>query len=174
MREWKTHIAFPLYEVSSKGEIRRVIDKSYKKPTKGNHGYYQVTLYNEGQKKDFLVHRLVAELFIPNQSDKRTVNHIDGDKSNNSVENLEWATYSENHKHSYDSLNRTAYMTGRKNELNHNSKPVEMNDINNNLIKRFPSISEAERETGILNNSIVNCLKKRTKTAGGYKWNYAR
>ncbi len=170
--EWRTPIEFPLYEVSSKGVVRRVIDKTLKKPSIGNHGYYQVTLYHEGKKKDFLLHRLVASLFIPNPDRKRTVNHIDGDKLNNYLGNLEWSTYSENHKHAYNFLGKKAYMTGRTNELNQNSKAIRMIDLFGKNIKEFPSISEAERETGILNSSIVACLKGRYKTSGGYKWEY--
>lgn len=154
--------------------VKRHVKGSLKKASISNNGYLQISLFKEDKKKDFLVHRLVASAFIPNTYSKRTVNHIDGDKLNNYSSNLEWATYSENHKHAYDDLNKKAYMTGRTNELNHNSKGVVMRDELGNELNRFPSISEAERSTGILNSSIVACLKGRNKTAGGYKWNYVK
>jgi len=64
-------------------------------------GYCRVTLCNNGACKRFYVHRLIALVFIPNPLNKKVVNHIDGNKLNNTVTNLEWCTYSENLRHSY-------------------------------------------------------------------------
>jgi len=64
-------------------------------------GYCRVTLSVKGKAKSHLVHRLVARTFLRNDENKRTVNHIDGNKQNNNLSNLEWATYSENHKHAF-------------------------------------------------------------------------
>lgn len=72
------------------------------KMTPDKDGYLQVTLFIEGKQKTFKVHRIVAELFIENPEGKPAVNHIDGDKQNNFVENLEWVTRSENMRHAYD------------------------------------------------------------------------
>lgn len=69
---------------------------------KSKHGYWRVVLFISGKSYNFCVHRLVAQHFIPNPENKRTVNHKDGNKSNNHVSNLEWATYSENRKHALD------------------------------------------------------------------------
>lgn len=104
-----------LYQVSNKGRVRSV-DRLVKYTLKGNErvrrckgklisqhdasGYKFVEL-NDHAKKTYLVHRLVALAFLPNPHNKETVNHIDGDKYNNCVDNLEWATSSENIKHSF-------------------------------------------------------------------------
>jgi len=69
-------------------------------------GYKRVTLSIEGKTERYLVHRLIAMTFIPNPLSKPCVNHIDGDKLNNDVSNLEWCTYSENEIHSYDVLGK--------------------------------------------------------------------
>ena len=87
------------YSVSDKGDVYS--HRSHKLMTiwckKGK--YPRVTLSNNGKEKTFCVHRLVAEAFIPNTLGKKTVNHIDGDKTNNHVSNLEWNTMSENMHH---------------------------------------------------------------------------
>lgn len=99
-----------LYQVSNLGNIKRIIfrnrvvtkpmEKLLKFFKKGS-GYFAVSLYKDCKKKNTFVHRLVAENFIENNQNKKTVNHIDGNKFNNHVENLEWCTYSENHKHAF-------------------------------------------------------------------------
>lgn len=91
-----------LYEVSNFGEIRNAKTKLILKPSLNNKGYLQVWLCNKGKTKAFRIHRLVALNFIPNQQNKEQVNHINGIKTDNRAENLEWVTCSENIKHSYN------------------------------------------------------------------------
>jgi hypothetical protein len=92
------------YEVRSDGKIFSNVRKSKNEMIGkvGDNGYRTVLLTVNNKRKYLLVHRVVAESFIPNPSNKRTVNHKDGDKLNNSAENLEWATDSENLKHARD------------------------------------------------------------------------
>ncbi len=71
------------------------------KTVSSNSGYEVVCLWNNNKRKQVNVHRIVAKNYIPNPENKKCVNHIDGNKFNNSVSNLEWVTYSENHKHAY-------------------------------------------------------------------------
>lgn len=115
--EWRPIKGFEgRFEVSNLGRVRRLsytttstsrtgtkykvqIKPMMKKSTKGDDGYYDVGLGKDGKDKFFSVHRLVAEAFIPNPENKPTVNHIDGDKSNNRFDNLEWATHQEQAQH---------------------------------------------------------------------------
>lgn len=103
--EWRTINGFLDYKVSNRGRLMsyrrstpRVISGSIRAD-----GYIQAALMHEQGKYTYRrVHRLVAEAFIPNRDDKPHINHIDGDKTNNAVENLEWVTVAENNRHAYD------------------------------------------------------------------------
>ena len=102
---WKTIPAFGgRYEASKTGEIRHSLHKNIRKARKNKNGYLQLNFpRNDGSGKadTILVHRLIARTFIPNPLNLPEVNHKDGNKQNNNVENLEWCTCSENGKHSY-------------------------------------------------------------------------
>lgn len=94
---WKKIDRNPNYSINENGEVRNDKTKHIKSPftNKGN-GYLIVDLYQNNKSEKVPIHRLVAEAFIPNPEKKATVDHIDGDRKNNSISNLRWATYSEN------------------------------------------------------------------------------
>jgi hypothetical protein len=92
------------YEVSNKGEVRALRGHVLRKPQINNSGYYCLNLSKKGKQKGVLIHRLVANAFIPNPEKKEEVNHKDFDKSNNCVSNLEWVSKTENLSHSYEKL----------------------------------------------------------------------
>ena len=101
MEIWKTIKEMKTYEVSNYGNVRRKLQNNYKnlKPFADKDGYLKVCLCENQKRLYRFVHRLVAQTFIPNLENKPTVNHIDGNKKNNNLENLEWATYQENNIH---------------------------------------------------------------------------
>lgn len=99
MEKWKTITTHTNYEVSSLGRVRNKTTNEFKHSTPNPQGYVNLTLYSNGVGKTFVVHRLVAEYFIPNPDNKPLVNHIDACRHNNFTENLEWCTQSENMKH---------------------------------------------------------------------------
>lgn len=90
-----------LYQISKEGEVKSLITNKILKPKIHHSGYYHLTLVKNKSNKNKLVHRLVAETFIPNPNNKPNVNHKDGDKTNYNIDNLEWVTRSENLLHSF-------------------------------------------------------------------------
>ena len=154
---WKTVKNYDKYEVNENGEIRNKRTKKLLKPeTDKKWGYLRVSLYiTKKQAKHELVHRIVANTFIPNPYNLKEVNHKDENKRNNCVNNLEWCTPQENCIHS-------------------KGKPVTMIYTNKQYGKTYRCISDAERETGIDNASIIRCCKGKQKSAGGYIWRYAK
>lgn len=102
---WRDVVGYEgLYEVSNKGRVKTLLGKEgYNlKISLNKSGYYKASLSKAGKATTCLIHVLVAKAFIPNVKGKPTVNHKDGNRVNNNVENLEWATYSENLQHAYE------------------------------------------------------------------------
>lgn len=133
-------------------------------------GCLVVNLWRNNKYKSFRIHRLVAEAFLPNPENKKTVNHKDGDKTNNKLENLEWATHSENIQHSYDVLGRQASAQTKLKGKNHrNSKPLAKLDDNLNIVETFDNCRIAKEKVGKIN--ITRAVKLNTK-AGGFFWKY--
>lgn len=132
--------------------------------SKGGRGYFQVKLTNNIKiSKTFTIHRMVAQAFVPNPFNKPQVNHIDGDKHNNMVENLEWVTASENVQHAVDIGLKSMDMFKKK---------ILMLDKNNNKLLWFDSITEASEASGAWIANISHCCSGKRKTTGGYKWQY--
>lgn len=144
------------YEISTAGHIRRVVNNHYvvMKPWIGPE-YYVIRLSNNNQAKDYLVHRLVAETFIPNPDNKPQVNHIDGDKLNNDVDNLEWVTESENMQHAYDT-GLVRYDVSKKiKDLSHGRSKTYIKLYCKELNITFESIMEASRKLNLPYDKLV-------------------
>lgn len=172
---WNTIPDFPNYEINREGVIRNKTTKHYKKITVGRDGYPKVELYNKGVRKHFKLHRLLAIIFIPNPENKREVNHIDMNKMNYSLDNLEWVTPSENMAHviqneDKDSKRRIAASENVKKATEANKKKVNKYSLDGDLLESYESISEASRQTGIRRASISEAYNGKRKSAGGYIW----
>ena len=135
----------PKYIISNKGFVISLVRKFHLlniRRDKNGYVHYYIRDLSAGKRKDFKAHRLVAEYFIGNPNDYPIVNHIDGNKANNHIENLEWCTYSQNNIHAY------------KNGLNTSKKKqCTINGVN------YESITEAANQLGVSRKTIHNWSK---------------
>ena len=136
------------------------------KPTENGYGYLKVGLRKNKKHKNLYIHRLVATAFLSNENNLPQVNHIDGNKHNNCVDNLEWCTEKDNSIHARDVLKIKSNTTG----INDIQPVIQINRDTGAVIKEYKSITEAQKETGIGHISCV-CRRKR-KSAGGFFWKY--
>lgn len=181
VEEWKTIDINPNYEVSNFGRVRNKKGHIIKLQV-GTYGYLQVNLDFNGKNKTKKVHRLVAKAFIPNIENKPQVNHIDGNKKNNHINNLEWCTNRENVQHAFDiGLNETmrkassiTIKNAQKIAHEKRKRAVIQTDLNGNFVKEFSSAQEATDYYGIkdLYKYISMCCRGKLKTTHGYKWKF--
>lgn len=185
--EWRDVVGFEgLYEVSNTGKIRS-LDQYVRvnlrgietvrfqrgreiSPLLGKNGYYSIVLCKNGIHTRTTFHRVVATAFLPNPENKRTVNHKNGIKTDNNVDNLEWATDAENICHAYGS------------RLNRHKKPL-LQIKNGSVVNEFESAVEAEKALnqeyqerglpiprGVKSN--LGVAAKKGKYAYGYQWKF--
>lgn len=152
------------YEISKEGKIiskrtNREL-KYWLSPSKC--GYPTIMLYLGDKKLKISIHRLVAMKYLDNKNNFNYVNHIDGNKLNNDVSNLEWCTAKQNTEHL---MNILGYDMGRI--------KVIKKDLDNNIIKTYNSIKEASDDTGIEYSSLAKCVRGKYKLSGGYRWERA-
>ena len=126
---FKTIPSHPRYEISENGVIRNKKNKKEKSQYLGSTGYYMISVSYNNKSNPLRVHRLLAETFINNPDSKPHVNHIDGNKTNNSLNNLEWCTHQENMKH--------AFSTGLANNSKTNNGMSKLNEFQSRVIKRL-------------------------------------
>ena len=160
-----------LYQVSNFGNIMSLNYSNTGKaklmnPRERKDGYLQVHLYKNRKPKMFQVHRLVAEAFIPNPDNLPEVNHKDEDKTNNSVENLEWCTREYNNNYGTHNKRVSKKMTNGK-----LSKIVLQYSLDGELIREWPSTRECERN-GYYHGNVVACCRGERNFHKGYIWIY--
>jgi len=177
MEKWKDIKGYEgLYQVSNYGRVKslrryrknhskkQLVEEKIKQPRESWQGYLLMDLYKNNQQKTIRVHIVVAETFIPNEENKETVNHKDGNKANNRVDNLEWCTYKEQNVHFYkhnlkskENIEKAVKAMNKK-----NSKKTRC--INNGTI--YSSASEASRAVGVSASLIMRVCRGERKTAG--------
>lgn len=169
-----------LYQVSNTGKVRSLNyrctgkSKTLKQDTT-KFGYNLIVLYKNHKRKVYLVHRLVAQAFIPNPNNLPEVNHIDENKANNQVSNLEWCdrTYNCNYG-TYKQRVSEALKGKHEGKNNPRAKPVLMFTLDGDFIRKFDCVADANEYLGKDRRSknIYICTRGKTKTAYGYIWKY--
>jgi len=149
------------YEISNTGKIRHKHSGRERKLRINNSGYPYVMLCKDGKKLNCKVHRLVAQTFLENTENKETVNHIDGNKTNNNVDNLEWATRSENTQHAFANG-----LINIKGEQNHNSKLTKFKviEIRERRVTnpKLWTQSKLAKEYGVDRSQISRIIHRKT------------
>ena len=151
-----------IYQVSNLGMVKRVTTGRILKSGKNRGGYLYVNLCKQRLVSNKRIHRLVAQAFIPNPENKSDINHIDEDKTNNTVTNLEWTTRKENLNHGThnDRVSKTL------------SIPIIATNIKTGDSTEFYSGKECARQLGLNAGHITSVLKGRLKQTGGYIFEY--
>ena len=165
-RIWKPIDGFKGYKISNDGFVysektNRVLNK-----INNSSGYYHICLINNGKMQYQLLHRLIAQAFIPNPHNKPFINHIDGDKKNNKIDNLEWVTNKENIRHAFEIGLMNGKPSTRKKQI------IQIDKKTNKVICEYNSQLEASKKLNIHPGSLSQCLNGKYKTAGGYIWKY--
>lgn len=164
--KWKPIANFPRYEVSNFGNIRNGATKHIMRPWI-TQGYQYVALRSNGNKRNLRVNRLVAEAFIPNPLNKPEVNHLDGNKLNNFVSNLQWNTSSENTQHAIRTGLFTPYKLPPYSKPGKRVKIVETGEA-------FDSLTECAKHINGFKTAISACLLGKVKTHMGYHFEEIR
>ena len=143
-----------LYAITSCGKVWSYRTKKFLKPYGNKNGYLRVDLRKDKERKQFLIHRLVAEAYIPNPNNYDTVDHIDFDRTNNCVNNLQWMGRGENCRKRRDCSSNLV-------------RCIELNTI-------YPSASEAARCLNLDQSNISKVCLGKLKRTGGYHWEFVK
>lgn len=173
--QWKPIEGYEgIYEVSSIGRVRSldrydrrgIFRKSQIIKTKRHpEGYRSVSLWSDGKQTPLLVHRLVAQAFLPNPDNLPDVNHKDEDKTNNRADNLEWCTKEYN-------CNYGQHHEKQKAALAHWMHRVTQLTLDGQPVATYPSVSAAARAVGVTCKAIRLCISGKHKHCKGYQWRY--
>lgn len=159
--EWKEISEYPDIKISNTGKIYSKYSKRLQKITLNNEGYYVVNVRSLTRgRNSHLLHRIIAQAFIPNSNNLNCVNHIDGDKKNNKISNLEWVTKADNNRH--------AYKTG----LANTEKAVIAKNIKTGEIIEFKSAREITRQLGIDYRQVSDTCYGKQHTCHGYEFDF--
>ena len=139
-----------IYGITSCGKVWSYRRKKFLTPIANEKGYLIVNLCKDGKVKKYMIHRLLAEAYIPNPDNLPQVDHIDNDKTHNYVNNLQW-------------------ITNRDNSRKSNNKPILQYDLDGNFVREWECAYDVGK---VAVKNINHCLKGRIKTAYGFIWKY--
>ena len=139
-----------LYAITPEGEVWSYKRKKFLKPYTSGNGYLKVGLFKDNEEKQYYVHRLLAEAYLPNPENLPQVDHIDNDKTHNYVNNLQW-------------------ITSRDNNRKSKNKPILQYTLDGKFVREWECANDIGRVARV---NIIYCLKGRTKTAYNYIWKY--
>ena len=148
-----------IYGITTEGDVYSYKKKMFLTPKDNGSGYMQVQLFKDGKGKNYKIHRLVAEAYLPNPENLPQINHKDENKTNNCLQNLEWC----------DAKYNTNYGTRNKKVSNSLKKAILQYDLDGNFIREWLSATDVGKE---VSGHICNCLKGRKKSAYGCIWKY--
>ena len=175
MEHWKQIDGFERYQVSSAGVVKK-IDGGIMRQSDNGRGYYFVRLWNDDGMKKKYIHRLVAEAFIDNPLNKKEVNHIDSNPSNNSVENLEWVSHKENMEHMViqgRSVRTEEQLKRLRDGQKWSYKQVVGTNIETGEKVFYSKLNDVKKDGFSPANVCCCCNGKRgIKQHKGYKWEY--
>lgn len=162
--EWKTIAEHPNYEISTTGLVRNKSSGYVKLPTQRPDGYLMINMGRNSTNQ--YIHRLMGQTFLANPDGRRTINHKNGNKQDNSLENLEWMTHGENNQHAYN----TALRLPVANQPT--SKRLQARNLRTGEVREFPSQRQASIELGLCSSAIRQCkVSPLTRRAG--EWRFA-
>lgn len=167
--EWRVVRGHNDYIVSCDGEVFSFLSLKKLKTSSVN-GYKQIQL----GKQSLYVHRIVADCFLK-KSDYGEIDHINGERGDNRVENLRWCNHSQNMNNPYtlERMSENCAWRGKFGIEHNRARSVVQLSKYGDFLKKWDSMMDVERELGISQPSITNCCKGIFETAGGYKWKYA-
>ncbi len=165
-----------IYQISDMGRVRSLQESGYRiRKQKINKGYAYVTLYKNGAKKTFQIHRLVALAFIDNPEGKPEVNHLDEDKLNNFASNLEWSTSKENANWGTRNTRISEHFKAHPPVLaiKRRRRILQICKETGEVIATHDSITAVVKEFGFHQGNISSCCAGKRNEANGYRWQYA-
>lgn len=175
---WKSVIGYEnLYEVSNLGGVRSLSSNKVLKQSSDKGGYLRVNLYNNQVCKTFKVHRLVGSAFIKEEPNKTLIDHINGNRNDNKVENLRWCSNKENHNFSLTKATRKELSDNNVKKYGSHgfikaSRKVIQCSKNGIELKIWNSIKEASEVLGITKHNIFRVCNGQRISAGGYTWKF--
>ena len=182
MEIWKDIIGYEgLYQISNCGNVKSLLfgpknrNTTKHKPqllkqSLSSTGYSHVQLYKDGISKTINVHRMVAIAFLPNPDGKPEINHIDANRSNNNVNNLEWVTHIDNLKHAVKLGNRRPPSPKGSTKGRTHKYSIIQYSLNGEFIKRWECVKDISTAMDLNENPIFSCLNNHCETSYGYIW----